>query len=219
MNPLTPVYVGGTQGPSLGIHVAVYDALLPNGPGKEVPHGTPGELVAASSFPNTPCCFWNDQLPVASPGSKYHAAYFARFDNVWAHGDFCCVHPITKNLFFLGRADGVLNPSGVRFGSAEIYSVIERYFVDRVQDSLCVGQRRPQDEDESVLLFLLMKPGHKFDRKLAHEVKEAIRKDLSKRHVPKYVFETPEIPVSDGVFMRDRKGRDLLTGGYRLLST
>ncbi|KAB5545551.1 hypothetical protein GE09DRAFT_211919 [Coniochaeta sp. 2T2.1] len=196
MNPLTPVYVGGTQGPSLGIHVAIYDALEPDGPGKEVEHGTPGELVAKASFPNVPCCFWNDKTPVATPGSKYHGAYFARFDNVWAHGDFCCVHPKTGNIFFLGRADGVLNPSGVRFGSAEIYSVIERYFADKVQDSLCVGQRRPQDEDETVMLFLLMKPGHKFDRKLVNEVKEHIRRDLSKRHVPRYVFETPEIPTT-----------------------
>lgn len=196
MNPLTPVYVGGTQGPSLGVHVAIYDALLPDGPGREVEHGTPGELVAKSAFPNIPCSFWNDKTPVATPGSKYHAAYFARFDDVWAHGDFCCVHPLTGNLFFLGRADGVLNPSGVRFGSAEIYGVVERYFADRVQDSLCVGQRRPRDEDESVMLFLLMKPGHKFDVRLANEVKEAVRRDLSKRHVPRYVFETPEIPVS-----------------------
>lgn len=196
MNPLTPVYVGGTQGPSLGIDVQIYDALLPDGPGRPVALGEPGELVAASSFPNIPCSFWNDAPgPVATPGSKYHAAYFARFDNVWAHGDFCQVHPVTGNIYFLGRADGVLNPSGVRFGSAEIYSVIERYFVDKVQDSLCVGQRRPQDEDESVMLFLLMKPGHKFDKKLVNEVKAAIREDLSKRHVPKYIFETPEIPV------------------------
>ena len=106
------------------------------------------------------------------------------------------VHPVTGGISFLGRADGVLNPSGVRFGSAEIYGVIERRFSDRVQDSLCVGQRRPQDADESVMLFLLMKPGHKFDEKLVKEVKEAIATDLSKRHVPKYIFETPEIPVS-----------------------
>ncbi|KAK3359331.1 hypothetical protein B0T25DRAFT_532661 [Lasiosphaeria hispida] len=196
MNPLTPVYVGGTQGPSLGVHVAIYDSLLPNGPGEEVPHGTPGELVAASSFPNVPCFFWGDKEPAATPGSKYHAAYFARFDNVWAHGDFCCIHPITRNIAFLGRADGVLNPSGVRFGSAEIYSVVERRFADRVQDSLCVGQRRPQDNDEAVMLFLLMKPGQKFDRALVAAVREAIRADLSKRHVPKYIFQTPEIPTT-----------------------
>lgn len=112
------------------------------------------------------------------------------------HGDFCVIHPITGNISFLGRADGVLNPSGVRFGSAEIYSVIERRFADRVQDSLCVGQRRPQDQDETVMLFLLMKPGHRFDTALVGELREAIGRDLSKRHVPKYIFETPEIPVS-----------------------
>lgn len=195
LNPLTPVYVGGTQGPSLGLHVAIYDSLLPNGPGKEVEHGTHGELVAANAFPNIPCFFWGDKEPAATPGSKYHGAYFARFDNVWAHGDFCQIHPVTRNIYFLGRADGVLNPSGVRFGSAEIYGVIERYFADKVQDSVCVGQRRPQDSDESVMLFLLMKPGVKFTRELVNEIKSAITRDLSKRHVPRYIFETPEIPV------------------------
>ena len=197
MNPLTPVYVGGTQGPSLGVHVAIYDSLLPNGRGKEVPHGTPGELVAAAPFPNIPCFFWGDDHSEgpAAPGTRYHSSYFNRFDDVWAHGDFCLIHPTTGSIQFLGRADGVLNPSGVRFGSAEIYGVVERHFADRIQDSLCVGQRRSQDNDESVLLFLLMKPGHKFDAKLVAEVKKMIGADLSKRHVPKYVFETPEIPV------------------------
>lgn len=117
-------------------------------------------------------------------------------------GDFCVIHPVTGNISFLGRADGVLNPSGVRFGSAEIYSVIERHFANRVHDSLCVGQRRPTDQDETVMLFLLMKPGHRFDTALVSEVREAIKRDLSKRHVPKYIFETPEIPVS--IFLLQR---------------
>jgi acetoacetyl-CoA synthetase len=123
MNPLEPVYVGGTQGPSLGVHVAIYDSLLPDGvEGKEVPPGTPGELVAVTAFPNVPCFLWGDKVQPsggpAAPGTKYHSAYFARFKHVWAHGDFCVVHPATGNISFLGRADGVLNPSGVRFGSA-----------------------------------------------------------------------------------------------------
>ncbi|RYP12644.1 hypothetical protein DL767_011179 [Monosporascus sp. MG133] len=195
-NPLDPVYVGGTQGPCLGTPIALYDSLLPPGPGKEVPDGTPGELVATASFPNVPVYLWGDKMPPAVAGSKYHSAYFARYEHVWAHGDFCVVHPVTKNITFLGRADGVLNPSGVRFGSAEVYSVIERNFADRVADSVCVGQRRPQDADESVMLFLLMRPGHKFNRRLVKEVKEAIGTELTKRHVPKYVFETPEIPTT-----------------------
>lgn len=192
-NPLTPVYVGGTQGPSLGTPVGVYDSLIDGGrgiSGAPVNHGTPGELVAPSAFPNMPVFFWND-----STGSRYFSAYFEKYDNVWTHGDFVMIHPVTKNLLFLGRADGVLNPSGVRFGSAEIYSVLEAGF-PMLQDSICVGQRRPQDLDESVLLFLMMKKGEKFTQELVNQVKAAIRKELSQRHVPKYIFETPDIPVS-----------------------
>lgn len=93
----------------------------------------------------------------------------------------------------------MLNPSGIRFGSAEIYNVIETQFANEIVDSLAVGQRRPQDSDESVILFLLMKPGFKVTKTLVERVKEAIRKALSARHVPKYVFETPEIPVGYAV--------------------
>lgn len=188
------MYVGGTQGPSLGTPVSVYDSLIEGGkgtPGAPVPHGTPGELVAPTAFPNMPVYLWNDVS-----GSRYFGAYFEKYDNVWTHGDFVMIHPVTKALLFLGRADGVLNPSGVRFGSAEIYSIIEDKF-PVVADSICVGQRRPQDSDESVMLFLLMKPSEKFTAQLVNDVKGAIRKGLSARHVPKYVFETPDIPVSN----------------------
>jgi len=137
-----------------------------------------------------PVCFWNDH-----DGSRYFDAYFEKYDNVWTHGDFVVIHPVTKNLVFLGRADGVLNPSGVRFGSAEIYSVVNAGF-PMVADSICVGQRRPGDQDETVLLFLLMKPGERFTTRLVNDIKAAIRKQLSPRHVPKYIFETPDIPVS-----------------------
>jgi acetoacetyl-CoA synthetase len=112
---------------------------------------------------------------------------------VWTHGDFVMRHPQTGQIFFLGRADGVLNPSGIRFGSAEIYSVVESNF-PTVADSLCVGQRRPSDHDETVLLFLQMAPGHKFTKALASEVQQKIATSLSKRHVPKHVFETFGIP-------------------------
>jgi acetoacetyl-CoA synthetase len=192
-NPLTPVYVGGTQGPSLGTPIAVYDSLVEGGRGVKgapVGHGTPGELVAYAAFPNMPVYFYNDDT-----GSRYFSAYFEKYDNVWTHGDFVMIHPITRQLIFLGRADGVLNPSGVRFGSAEIYGVLESKF-PQLSDSICVGQRRPQDQDETVMLFLMMKPGEKFTQKLISDVKAAIRKELSARHVPKYVFETPDIPVS-----------------------
>lgn len=89
----------------------------------------------------------------------------------------------------------MLNPSGVRFGSAEIYEVIDSTF-PVVYDSICVGQRRPQDNDERVLLFLLMKSGRLFNRELARDIKLEIAKQLTKRHVPAFIFPTPAIPVS-----------------------
>jgi len=194
-NPLEPVYVGGAQGPSLGVAIAIYDSSLPDGPGQAVSDGTAGELVAPLPFPNIPCFLWGDSSPSDAPGPRYRSSYFSRFDKVWVQGDFCQIHPLTGNIAFLGRADGVLNPSGVRFGSAEIYAVIEKNFADKVVDSLCIGRRRKRDADENVMLFLLMKPGVPFDAELRKQVKNRIAKELTKRHVPKFVFETPEIPV------------------------
>lgn len=115
--------------------------------------------------------------------------------DVWTHGDFVSIHPVTRQLFFHGRADGVLNPSGVRFGSSEIYQVLEAEFPNELVDSLCVGQRRPRDTDERVMLFLLLKPGVIFNPELVARVKTAIRQKLSSRHVPSFIFETSEIPV------------------------
>ena len=104
------------------------------------------------------------------------------------------IHPGTRGLVMLGRADGVLNPSGVRFGSAELYSVLDTHFGDRIADSIAVGQRRARDNDERVVLFVLMKPGARFGRALVAAVKAAIGAALSKRHVPVHVFETFDIP-------------------------
>lgn len=150
-------------------------------------------MYRTAPFPNMPVYFWGDE---DSGHARYRAAYFERFANAWTHGDFIMVHPVTRQILFLGRADGVLNPSGVRFGSSELYAVIEAEFTAEVKDAIAVGQRRPGDTDEQVVLFLLMAEGKKFNADLAERVKKAIARGLSKRHVPKYVFETPEIPVS-----------------------
>jgi len=188
-NPLEPVYAGGCQGPCLGTKIEVYDSLIESGPGMAVPDGESGELVATASFPNQPIFFWGDES-----GSRYKSAYYARFPHVWTHGDFIQFHPITGQIFFLGRADGVLNPSGVRFGSADIYSVIEAHFPE-VADSICVGQRRPHDADESVMLFLKMNKGFEYREGLVERIKSKIAEERSRRHVPRYVFQTWDIPV------------------------
>jgi acetoacetyl-CoA synthetase len=191
-NPILPVYVGGCQFFSLGLPVQVMDQTIESGNvGVKVEDGVPGELVATKAFPTMPVKFWGE-----NGQQRYYDGYFARFKGVWAHGDFIILYPVTKNIIFLGRADGVLNPSGVRFGSAEIYTIIDARFRDTIQDSICVGQRRPEDDDESVMLFLILQPGKKFTPELVQQVNAAIKKEMSPRHVPKHTFETLEIPVS-----------------------
>ncbi|USW51608.1 Putative AMP-dependent synthetase/ligase, acetoacetyl-CoA synthase, AMP-binding, ANL [Septoria linicola] len=193
-NQMQPVYCGGTVGPGLGMKVEAFDQTIEGGrgvKGKPLPAGEAGELVCTRGFPTQPVKFWGDES-----GEKYFNSYFAKYDDVWTHGDFIHVHPKTGGVWVLGRSDGVLNPSGVRFGSAEIYNSLDNSFPDDIQDSICVGQRRPQDQDESVMLFLLMKPGKKFTQDLVKRVKDAIARDCGRRCVPKYVFETPEIPTT-----------------------
>ena len=96
----------------------------------------------------------------------------------------------------LGRSDGVLNPSGVRFGSSEIYNIVLKHFSKEVEDALCIGRKRAADPDETVVLFLKMAEGQRFTDELVAKVKEIVRKELSARHVPGYVGECPEIPYT-----------------------
>jgi acetoacetyl-CoA synthetase len=135
--------------------------------------------------------FWG-----AGGEKKYKSSYFERFPGVWAHGDFVRVNPQTGGLFMLGRSDGVLNPSGVRFGSAEIYNLILHRFPSQVEDSLCIGRCRRHDTDETVVLFLKMRGGQSFSTQLVEKIRQAIREDLSPRHVPGIISECPEIPVT-----------------------
>jgi acetoacetyl-CoA synthetase len=99
-------------------------------------------------------------------------------------------------MLMLGRSDAILNPAGVRFGSAEIYNVLLAKFSDEVADSVCVGQQRKVEADEKVLLFIKMEPGRPFSADLIGRVKKAIRDDLSPRHVPVVITECPDIPVT-----------------------
>jgi acetoacetyl-CoA synthetase len=116
------------------------------------------------------------------------------YKGIWRQGDFMVINPQTKGIMIQGRSDGVLNPSGVRFGSGEIYTILEQ-FSSVLDDSLCVGQRRPRDTDERVLLFVKMHQGKIFSKELERTIRAAIRKGLSARHVPTYIFEVTDIPV------------------------
>jgi acetoacetyl-CoA synthetase len=183
--PTVPVHIGEIQCRALGMAVAAFDET-----GSEVPTGYPGELVCTRAFPVMPVCFWGK-----TGQDKYRASYFSRFPNIWHHGDYVT---ITQHggMLMLGRSDAILNPAGVRFGSAEIYNVLLAKFSDEVADSVCVGQQREGETDEKVLLFIKMEPGRSFSADLVARVKKAIRDDLSPRHVPAVITECPDIPVS-----------------------
>ncbi|KXN90980.1 Acetoacetyl-CoA synthetase [Leucoagaricus sp. SymC.cos] len=181
-----PVYAGEIQCKGLGQSVEVFDQN-----GNNIEHtGQPGELVCTKPHPSLPLFFWGDDT-----GEKLRDTYFSMYPGIWRQGDFMVVNPKTRGILILGRSDGVLNPSGVRFGSGEIYAVLER-FSSVLDDTICVGQRRAQDKDERVLLFLKMRDGRKFTPILEAQIRDAIKTALSTRHVPAYIFEIGEIPYT-----------------------
>ena len=123
-NPLTPVYVGGMQGPPLGVALSVYEDEEGTGlQGRPAKPGEPGELVVTKPFPNMPVSFWG-----VDGKEKYFKSYFGKFNHVWTQGDHIDMLPETRRINFHGRSDGVLNPAGIRFGSSEIYSIIDEQF-------------------------------------------------------------------------------------------
>ncbi|EXM13442.1 acetoacetate-CoA ligase [Fusarium oxysporum f. sp. vasinfectum 25433] len=187
--PLLPVFAGEIQCKALGMAVDIYDPERAEGVSVEK-SGAAGELVCTQPFPSQPHEFHG-------PGGleKYRSSYFERFGpKGWCQGDFIQRLTDTGGLLMLGRSDGVLNPSGVRFGSAEIYAVTETF--SDISDAICVGQRRECDNDEQVLLFVKMKPDCSFTQDLQQRLRAAIRDKYTPRHVPKYIFAVADIPYT-----------------------
>ncbi|KAE8351511.1 hypothetical protein BDV28DRAFT_158679 [Aspergillus coremiiformis] len=173
--PILPVYKGEIQCRCLAMAVSVYDYA-----GKDIStSGKPGDLVCTKPFAAQPVMFWP---PGAIGAEKYRKSYFDVLGpSVWHHGDFVRLNPQTGGVFMLGRSDGVLKPAGVRFGSAEIYNILLKYFAEEVEDSLCIGRRREGiDTDETVILFVkLASQGNTMPPELAARIQATIRKALS----------------------------------------
>jgi acetoacetyl-CoA synthetase len=177
-NPLLPVYRGELQCRGLGMAVEVYDE-----DGRSLPRGR-GELVCTRPFPSMPLGFWND-----ADGQRFHKAYFARFENIWAHGDFA---EITAHggVVIHGRSDAVLNPGGVRIGTAEIYRQVEK--LDEVVESIAIAQ--PWKGDERVVLFVVLRDGLALDDALRARIRDVIRRNTTPRHVPAKILQVPAMP-------------------------
>ncbi|MEE2731789.1 MAG: acetoacetate--CoA ligase [Pseudomonadota bacterium] len=177
-NPVLPVARGELQCIGLGMDVRIFDEQ-----GRAVVNEK-GELVCLNAFPSCPAGFWND-----ADAAKFHGAYFDRFDGVWAHGDY---GEITDrgSMIIYGRSDAVLNPGGVRIGTAEIYRQVEQ--LDFVLESVVVGQ--DWQDDVRVILFVRLKEGEHLDDEKIAIIKSTIRTNTTPRHVPAKIIQIADIP-------------------------
>lgn len=177
-NPISPVYRGELQCLGLGMDVQIFDEQ-----GQAIQAGM-GELVCTQPFPSMPIGFWNDH-----DRHKYQQAYFERFPGVWAHGDLAA-RTIHHGLIIYGRSDAVLNPGGVRIGTAEIYRPLEK--IPEIIDSVVIGQ--PWQGDIRIVLFVKLRSNQPLDNHLCSKIRQTIREEASPRHVPSKILAVPDIP-------------------------
>ena len=194
--PVAPVWRGEIQMPGLGMAVDVFDdTARPLAEGK-------GELVCTRPFPSMPTGFWNDP-----DGARYRNAYFARFPGVWCHGDYAewTAH---GGMRIHGRSDAVLNPGGVRIGTAEIYRQVEQ--LDEVVESLAIGQ--DWHGDVRVVLFVRLRDGLALDDSLRARIRERVKSGASPRHVPARIVQVPDIPRTRSGKIVELAVRDVVHG-------
>jgi acetoacetyl-CoA synthetase len=195
-NPAGPVWRGEIQVPALGMKVDVFDER-----GRPV-RGEKGELVCTMPFPSMPVRFWNDP-----DGAKYRRAYFEKFPGVWAHGDYAAF-TAHGGIVIYGRSDAVLNPGGVRIGTAEIYRQVEQ--LDEVLESLVIGQQ--WNGDERIVLFVRLREGLALDAALVDRIRDRIRRNTTPRHVPAKVVQVAEIPRTKSGKIVELAVRDVVHG-------
>ena len=176
--PVLPVRRGELQSKGLGMQVEIW-----NDQGKAVTNEK-GELVCTKPFPSMPIYFWNDH-----DKSKYHKAYFESYENIWCHGDYV-LETDHGGLIFFGRSDTVLNPGGVRIGTAEIYRQVEK--LNEVAESIVIGQQ--WQDDVRVVLFVKLADNLILDERLIDKIKKQIRQNTTPRHVPVKVLQVNDIP-------------------------
>ncbi len=177
-NIYSPVYKGQIQNNGLGMNTDVFSDK-----GKSLINKK-GELVCKSPFPSMPLIFWNDKN-----NKKYKKAYFSRFKNIWHHGDYA-ERKKNGGYIIYGRSDATLNPGGVRLGTAEIYSVVEKF--KNIKESIVVGQS--WDNDVRIILFIVLKKPNTLNNLFIKKLKKSIRLEASPRHVPSKIIEVNDIP-------------------------
>ncbi len=177
-NLYQPVYLGEIQNKGLALNVKVYSDK-----GKSLKNFK-GELVCVNPFPSMPLKFWKDKGDI-----KFRKAYFNKYKNIWHHGDYAEIKN-TGGFIIYGRSDTTLNPGGVRLGTAEIYSEVEKF--DEIREAIVVGQS--WDNDIRIILFIIMNKNFVINDSLIKKIKLQIRKNASPRHVPSKIIVVNDIP-------------------------
>jgi acetoacetyl-CoA synthetase len=190
------VWRGEIQMRGLGMAVDVFDEQ-----GRPI-RGQRGELVCTKPFPSMPIGFWNDP-----DGSRYRKSYFERFPGVWCHGDWAEL-TAHDGIVIYGRSDAVLNPGGVRIGTAEIYREVEQ--IDEVLESVCVGQE--WEGDVRIVLFVKLREGLVLDEALRERIRRRIRENTTPRHVPAKIIQVADIPRTMSGKITELAVRDVIHG-------
>ncbi|KAF8770344.1 Acetoacetyl-CoA synthetase like protein [Argiope bruennichi] len=177
-----PIYKGEIPAISFGVNIEIVDET-----GKPLDYEV-GEIVLTKPMPNLPLCLWKDK-----DGSLAREKYFSKFPGKFGIGDYGVINPITRGLTICCRSDETLKQRGCRFGSSEIYNIVELF--PEVRDSLCVSQYN-KTMDERAVLFLKIKEGYSFSEELVNRIREAIANELTVRHVPDVILEVKDIPYN-----------------------
>ena len=177
-NIYEPVIAGQIQNKGLGMDVDIF-----NDHGKPIKNKK-GELVCKNAFPTMPLKFWNDKNNI-----KFKEAYFNKFNNIWHHSDYAEIKN-TGGFIIYGRSDTTLNPGGVRLGTSEIYSEVEKF--KEIKESIVIGQS--WDNDIRIILFVIMNQNYKLNNELIRRIKMQIRTNASPRHVPSKILNVKDIP-------------------------
>ena len=196
-NLFQPVCIGEIQNKGLGMDVDIFDE-------KGLPiKNKKGELVCKKPFPSMPVKFWNDE-----GDKKYNSAYFERYKNVRHHGDFA---KITNNGGFIiyGRSDTTLNPGGVRLGTAEIYSEVEKF--EEIKESIVIGQS--WNNDVRIILFIVLNKDYNLSNEVKDKIKKAIKEDASPRHVPSKIISISEVPKTKNGKLVELAVKQSIEGG------
>jgi acetoacetyl-CoA synthetase len=194
--PIRPVYRGEIQCRGLGMRVEVFDPA-----GRPLP-GERGELVCTAAFPSMPLGFWGD-----TDGSRYRAAYFERFPGVWHHADYAAL-TAHDGLIIYGRSDAVLNPGGVRIGTAEIYTAVEG--LEEIAEALAVAQ--DWQGDVRIVLFVRPQPGVSLDNALTKKIRDTIRARTTPRHVPAKIIAVADLPRTPSGKLSELAVRNVIHG-------